>query len=102
MISGFCKLAPGAGDARIISDIDFQKGRFPAVLQDLIHGLEAGFAIPRADEYMKSLSCKLTRDLVTNSLVRSRDQCCLHVRSFCCSSISRAAFPLISGSNSGA
>src|SRR5436190_23963587 len=98
MIGGFCKLAPGTGDARIISDIDLQKGRFPAVLQDLIHSSEAGFAIPRADEHIKSLSCKLTGDLITNSLVRSRDQRRLHVRSFRCSSVSRAAFSLISGS----
>ena len=80
MIGGFCELARRGDDARIICDIDLQKGRFPALLPNLIHSLETCFAIPRTDEHMKPLFCKLTCNLVANPLIRSRDQCRLHAR----------------------
>src|SRR6266508_5548157 len=79
MIGSFGKLACGGGDARIICNIHLQKDRLPAFLRDLICRFATGVPIPGADEDLKSLSRELTRDLVANPLIRSRNQCSLHV-----------------------
>jgi hypothetical protein len=70
VISSFGKLARGGRDARIICDIDLQKGRFPAFLRDLIRRFATGVLIAGADEDMKSLSRELTRDFIANPLIR--------------------------------
>ena len=55
MIGSFGKLERGTGDARIIHNIDLQKGRFSASLCDLIRRFATGALIARADEDLKSL-----------------------------------------------
>src|ERR1044071_2304519 len=79
MIGSFGKLPPSSSDARVICNVDLQKGCLPAFPRDLSHRFATGVPVPSADEDLKSLSRELTRHLVANPFIRARNQCRLHV-----------------------
>ena len=79
MIGSLRKRASCNSNAWIICNIDLQKDRLSAFLRDLSHRFLTVLPITRTDEDLKSLSRELTRYLVANPFICSRNQCRLQV-----------------------
>jgi hypothetical protein len=73
MIGSFGKLARSSSDARIICNVDLQKGRLPGFPRDLSHRFATGVPVPSPNEDLKSLSRELTRHLVANPFICARN-----------------------------
>ena len=80
MIRNFRGRTRSGSNAGIIGDVDFEERCLSAVLCNRVRCYTSCTTIPRSHEDVKTLSHKLTRDLMADPFVRSCDQRCLHLR----------------------